>query len=84
MDVGRNFTLPCPVHNTKDVMWIKEERNDHQQTRMKILENGSLFIPTIEGSDAGIYSCLKANSVDDEKSRMKIVVRSECTTLRLL
>jgi hypothetical protein len=76
-DVGRNLTLPCPIHNTKDVMWVREEREDHQKSRMIILENGSLFIPSIERNDSGIYSCSKANSVNDEKARIKVHVNSE-------
>jgi hypothetical protein len=75
-DVGRNLTLPCPIHNTKDVMWVREEREDHQKSRMIILENGSLFIPSIERNDSGIYSCSKANSVNDEKARIKVHVNT--------
>lgn len=77
VDIGRNLTLPCPIHNTKDVMWVREEREDHQKSRMQILENGSLFLSSVERSDAGIYSCNKANSLSDEKARMKVDVRSE-------
>ncbi|XP_008190805.1 contactin-1 isoform X3 [Tribolium castaneum] len=76
VDVGRNLTLPCPIQDTKDVMWVREEREDHQISHMQIINNGSLFLSSVEKSDAGIYACYKANSVDDEKARMKVVVKT--------
>lgn len=79
MDIERNLTIPCPIKKNKDVMWVREGREDKQVDRLTILENGSLFLMDVDKNDTGIYACYPANVVEDDlmKSRIKVFVRSE-------
>ncbi|XP_056630483.1 contactin-1 [Diorhabda carinulata] len=77
VNIGKNITIPCPLHQTRDVMWVREGREEQQHARMSILENGSLLITEVDQSDAGLYSCSRENVVNsDVKAKVKLAVRT--------
>lgn len=56
-------------------MWVREQ--DQEKKPMTILSNNSLFISNVTKEDSGVYSCSKANSLEDEeRKRMNVIVRS--------
>lgn len=78
VDVSKNLSLPCPVQNNQDVMWIREGKKDQEIHRMTILQDGSLFIANVTRNDSGVFSCSPANVAhDDLKTRIKLIVRSK-------
>lgn len=59
-------------------MWVREGRDDQQNSRLMIQENGSLFLPQVDKNDSGIYACSPDNVVNDDiKARIKVLVRSK-------
>lgn len=84
VDIGRNLTVSCPIHRTKDVMWVREGREDKNShagrplhpVRMTVLENGSLLITEADRNDSGVYTCSRENVANaDVKARVKVQVR---------
>jgi len=68
VDQGSNFTLPCGgihVKGSESVMWVHEgkERTNHQK-----LNDGSIFFPSMQKSDSGIYSCKMESDVSPSDS----------------
>lgn len=77
VNIGRNLTVPCPIHQTQDVMWVKEGKKIEQPSRTSILENGSLFITQVDRNDSGVYVCSRENVVSkDEDTRVRVKVKS--------
>lgn len=58
-------------------MWVREGRGDRQSPRTIVLNNGSLFLETVDRDDSGVYSCSRANVVTDEKVLINVTVRSK-------
>lgn len=84
VDIGRNLTVSCPIHRTKDVMWVRQGREDQNtkagsqsHPRMSVLEDGSLFIAEVDRNDSGIYTCSRENVANaDAKADVKVQVRA--------
>lgn len=82
MNVGRNLTVPCPIHRTTDVMWVKQAETNHSEKlesyRMVVFGNGSMFLNNVTKNDTGVYVCYRQNVVhNDLKALVKIEVKSE-------
>ncbi|CAG9863503.1 unnamed protein product [Phyllotreta striolata] len=77
VNIGKNLSIPCPLHQASDVMWVREGREDQQHNRMSVLDDGSLFISNASRNDTGIYACSRENVVNsDVKGKIKVFVRS--------
>ncbi|CAH0548017.1 unnamed protein product [Brassicogethes aeneus] len=77
VDLGQNLTVPCPIHKTQDVMWVREEEKEEGSQRMTVLENGALFIFAVDRNDSGNYTCSRENIVNsDVRATVKITVKS--------
>ncbi|KAJ8969491.1 hypothetical protein NQ317_009213 [Molorchus minor] len=77
IDVNRNLTILCPIHRTRDVMWIRELPKELLQPHSIVLDNGSLFISQVNQNDSGIYSCSRENVVNsDVKARVNVTIRT--------
>nr|XP_023026502.1 contactin-1 isoform X2 [Leptinotarsa decemlineata] len=77
VNIGRNLTIPCPIHRTKDVMWVREGRDFQRHSRMTVQEDGSLFIHQVDRNDSGVYSCSRENVVNsDVNSKIEVKVRT--------
>jgi hypothetical protein len=68
VDQGANYTLPCGglhVKGGESVMWIHEgkDRPNHRKQ-----EDGSIFFPSVQKSDSGIYTC-KMELSDSSRTR---------------
>ncbi|KAK9695167.1 Immunoglobulin I-set domain [Popillia japonica] len=61
---GKDATITCqaagaPVPN---ITWIYNEQNEVEISgRIQILENGDLLLAAVKKSDAGMYTCIRAN-----------------------
>ncbi|XP_050514990.1 contactin-1 [Diabrotica virgifera virgifera] len=77
VNIGKNITIPCLLHQTRDVMWVREGREDQQHARMSVLENGALFISQVDRNDTGVYACSRENVVNsDVTAKVKLTVRT--------
>lgn len=78
VNIGSNITIPCPLHQARDVMWVREGREDQQHHRMSVLEDGALYIAQADRNDTGVYACSRENVVNsDVKAKIKLFVRSK-------
>ncbi|ENN72529.1 hypothetical protein YQE_10869, partial [Dendroctonus ponderosae] len=75
VDLGKNVTIKCPLNNSRDVMWEREGREPGRNTKMTVLESGSMFLATVDRSDSGIYSCIRENDVKDIRGKVNVTVR---------
>ncbi|KAF7282732.1 hypothetical protein GWI33_002121 [Rhynchophorus ferrugineus] len=76
VDIGKNVTIQCPLHKTKDVMWEREGRTADENIKMNVLENGSLFLQEVDRNDSAIYSCIRENDVKDIRGRVNVTVKT--------
>ncbi|KAL1501308.1 hypothetical protein ABEB36_006652 [Hypothenemus hampei] len=76
VDIGKNLTIKCPLNQSKDLMWEIEGKKQRPNTKITVLENGSLFLREVDSSNSGIYSCIRENDVTDVKARINVTVRS--------
>jgi len=75
--VGENVTLKCSnnqsnkVINHSNVEW----RMDHRELpgRAKVLDDGDLFIPSFDPSDAGIFICDLATANDASTNQASLI-----------
>ncbi|XP_019768014.1 Down syndrome cell adhesion molecule homolog isoform X2 [Dendroctonus ponderosae] len=93
VDLGKNVTIKCPLNNSRDVMWEREGREPGRNTKMTVLESGSMFLATVDRSDSGIYSCIRENDVKDIRGKVNVTVRTpppplvvsiKCSTILVL
>ncbi|KAF2903932.1 hypothetical protein ILUMI_02247 [Ignelater luminosus] len=61
---GKDATIFCRAVGapTPNITWVYNEQNEVEATgRIQILETGDLLIAAVRESDAGVYSCIRAN-----------------------
>ncbi|XP_030750433.1 contactin-1 isoform X2 [Sitophilus oryzae] len=76
VDIGKNITIQCPLHKSKDIMWEREGRTADQNIMMNLLNNGSLFLQEVDKNDSAVYSCGRENDVTDIRARVNLTVRT--------
>lgn len=82
VDVGKNVTIQCPLHKSKDVMWEREGRTKDQHVKMTVLENGSLFLQEVDKNDSAIYYCVRENDVRDIRGMVNVTVKKADRSLQ--
>ncbi|XP_065171276.1 protein sidekick-like isoform X3 [Atheta coriaria] len=60
---GKDVTISCQAAGapTPSVAWQYNQSELEVSGRVQVLENGDLLIAAVRESDAGVYSCLRAN-----------------------
>ncbi|KAF5272120.1 hypothetical protein FQA39_LY01202 [Lamprigera yunnana] len=74
---GKDATLSCRAVGapTPNSTWIYNEQNNVEMSgRVQILDTGDLLIAAVRESDAGIYSCIRANEAGVVKGSAYITV----------
>lgn len=83
VDKGKNLTIPCEIQRNRNIMWVRDEHEDHQVPRFTVEDDGSLMLYQVDRNDSGVYTCSPENIDDDDddsdglKYSVKVVVRSK-------
>lgn len=78
VDRGRNITIPCGIQKDKNIMWVRDEHEDHEIPRFTIEDDGSLMLFQVDHNDSGVYTCSPENTDNDTfKYSIKVIVRSK-------
>lgn len=86
---GRNGTLMCSVTDgIREVEWKKENQtlvhsnNGTFDTRLSVLNSGSLYISNVTQQDGGCYSCSVSNKAGEDSKVVELVVVDETVVNR--